>query len=191
MGHGLVVADLRPGSTLIQVALGAASALATLSLIPDSAKALVVNVGGTNYDVTTFTGKFSDNVSKFATPASGGVMPWWGDEGLAAQFAAAVNGNLGYPNSLNENSEFYAYSVSTGVNMRYKFSGNSNTPAGFFGGSVSPVSSYTWAQASLAPAAVPAPLPLFGAAAAFGFSRRLKKRIQATRRPLGPSHPNS
>ncbi|MFM7269843.1 MAG: hypothetical protein ACKOZT_14895 [Cyanobium sp.] len=42
---------------------------------------------------------------------------------------------------------------------------------------------YTWAQASLctAPAAVPGPLPLFGAGAAFGFSRRLRKRIQAAR----------
>ena len=67
------------------------------------AHALVVNVGGQDYDVTTFTGSFNDNLSKFATPANGGVMPWWttGPEGTsatAAQFAAAVGTALGTPN---------------------------------------------------------------------------------------------
>jgi hypothetical protein len=40
----------------------------------------------------------------------------------------------------------------------------------------------TYATATLAPppppAAVPGPLPLFGAAAAFGMSRRLRRKIQ-------------
>jgi hypothetical protein len=40
----------------LQVALGAAAALAAISLSPGSAQAYVVSVGGVQYDVTTFTG---------------------------------------------------------------------------------------------------------------------------------------
>jgi len=40
----------------LQVALGAAAALAAISLSPGSAQAYVVTVGGVQYDVTTFTG---------------------------------------------------------------------------------------------------------------------------------------
>ena len=65
-----------------QVALGAAAALAAISLSPGSAQAFVVNVGGVQYDVTTFTGTYNDNISKFETAANGGVMPWWGGGGL-------------------------------------------------------------------------------------------------------------
>jgi hypothetical protein len=61
-----------------QVALGAAAALAAISLSPGSAQAYVVTVGGVQYDVTTFTGTYNDNISKFETAANGGVMPWWG-----------------------------------------------------------------------------------------------------------------
>jgi hypothetical protein len=39
-----------------QVALGAAAALAAISLSPGSAQAYVVTVGGVQYDVTTFPG---------------------------------------------------------------------------------------------------------------------------------------
>lgn len=40
-----------------------------------------------------------------------------------------------------------------------------------------------------APAPVPGPLPLFGAAAAFGFSRKLRKRIQESRLTDGSCQP--
>jgi hypothetical protein len=47
-------------------------------------------------------------------------------------------------------------------------------------------SSARWAYAHLAP--VPGPLPLFGAAAAFGFSRKLRKRINDSK-AVGSSFP--
>jgi len=70
----------RTGSdaSLPQRAHGAAVALAALaavSLSPDSAHAYVVTVNSIQYDETTFTGSFSANTSKFATPANGGVLP--------------------------------------------------------------------------------------------------------------------
>ena len=83
-----------------KLALGATAVLAALSLSPGSAHAYVVTVGGIQYDVTTFTGSYNDNASKFATAANGGVMPWWGSGGgsLARDFTTAVGTNLGTPN---------------------------------------------------------------------------------------------
>jgi hypothetical protein len=48
---------------------------------------------------------------------------------------------------------------------------------------------FTWAQATLYTAPVPGPLPLFGAAAAFGFSRKLRKRIKLEPNALGSALP--
>lgn len=55
-------------NALPKLALGAAAALAAISLSPGSAQALVVTVGGVQYDVTTFTGTYNANASKFALP---------------------------------------------------------------------------------------------------------------------------
>ena len=60
----------------LRLALGAAAALAAISLSPGSAQAFVVTVGGLQYDVTTFTGSADANAVKFNTPANGGMMPW-------------------------------------------------------------------------------------------------------------------
>jgi hypothetical protein len=51
-----------------KLALGAAAALAAISLSPGSAQAFVVTVGGLQYDVTTFTGSYDANTSNFALP---------------------------------------------------------------------------------------------------------------------------
>jgi hypothetical protein len=40
---------------------------------------------------------------------------------------------------------------------------------------------WTTQAAHLSPAEVPGPLPLFGAAAAFGYSRRLRRRVSLSR----------
>ena len=82
----------------LQVALGAAAALAAISLSPGSAQAYVVTVGGVQYDVTTFTGTYNANTSKFALPPAPGVMPWWGSLSTVNQFAIAVAAALGAPN---------------------------------------------------------------------------------------------
>ena len=77
-------------SSLAKSALGAVVALGVLT--SGRAQALVVNVPGLPYvghgfggddtfagglyNVTTFTGSYNDNSSKFATAANGGVIPW-------------------------------------------------------------------------------------------------------------------
>jgi len=164
---------LRPrckATSLAKLAIGAAVAVGALAA--GSAQAYVVTVGGVQYDVTTFTGTYNGNTSKFQTAANGGVMPWFGNSTLATQFADAVAYNLGVlpapedyrgPNfAINNAIVSYSY-ANFGT---YSYSADSNT-------------STIWAQ--VAPAAsvpAPAPLPLFGAAAAFGFSRQLRKRIK-------------
>ena len=76
------------GKTAVKAAIGAAVALGALDA--GQAQALVVNLNGQIWNVTTFTGTYNDNTSKFATAANGGVMPWFGNQTMATQFADAV-----------------------------------------------------------------------------------------------------
>ncbi len=168
-----------------QLALGAAAALAAISLSPGSAQAYVVTVGGVQYDVTSFTGTYNDNTSKFATAANGGVMPWWGNSSLANQFANAVGNGLGTLNG--EEGPLFGYvqeGPGNGFISHVSFnSGNLN-----FGYKAINTSA-TWAQVTPSAAAAPGPLPLLGAAAAFGFSRQLRKRIKLAPAALGSALP--
>jgi len=147
--------------------------------------------------VTTFTGSYNDHKSKFAqTP--GGVMPWWGDSSLATQFSNALGDSLGTPNSIETLS---SAGSQTNINVGPYFAYNSivdkitflltDTAATYHPNPPSPLifsvdlnSSVTWAQV-VAPepknpktSTVPGPVPAIGAFAAFGFSRKLRKRIK-------------
>jgi hypothetical protein len=178
---------IRFSASFPKLAHGAAAALAAISLSQGSAQAFVVTVGGTQYDVTTFMGTYNDNISKFATPNNGGVMPWWegGGSGILAQeFATQVGLGLGLPNS--GTGPAFGYRLFGGVqNFRVD---SSNT---IFNQAVGDGQIFTYAQATLYTAPVPGPLPLFGAAAAFGFSRKLRKRIKLAPGALGSSLPQA
>jgi hypothetical protein len=181
----------------LQGALGAAlgAVVAGLALTGGQAKALVVNVGGQNYDVTTFTGSYDANVSKFTTTD----MPWWnlGDSGtLAGQFAAAVGsssvltgndmggGNAGGP--------FFAYAPAVGWSPLQTYVSQIAT-TGFPATRWNNTQSGTYAILASSPpaasstASVPGPLPILGVAAAFGFSRQLRKRIKSSTNALPSS----
>jgi hypothetical protein len=170
-----------------KLALGAAAALAAISLCPGSAQAFVVNVGVVQYDVTTFTGSYNDNTSKFALPPAPGVMPWWGSQSLAQQFAAAVGGNLGLPNNdFIDIGPFFGSSFEFGEVTATYFDGSGTNYNSF-----NPNASLTYARATVynPPAApVPGPLPALGAAAAFGFSRKLRKSIKRSTNAVSSSY---
>ena len=169
-----------------QVAIGAAAALAAIGLSPGSAHAYVVTVNSVQYDVTTFTGTYNANISKFALPTNGGVMPWYGSQSLALQFADAVGNTFGNP-------LYYAYGYVSDPGSGFDpirvqtilWTGSSSTGTG-----IDPGLSYQYAQVAPA-AAVPGPLPVFGAAAAFGFSRKLRRRIKLAQGALGSSQPRA
>jgi hypothetical protein len=194
---------------LASLALGLAAALAALS--PGQAQAFVVNVGGNAFDVTTFTGSYNAEPTKFALPSQGGVMPWWGSESLANMFAQAYLQDLAArpicqalgcnPNDLFViqgagplfawgsigqsliQAELPRTSVGAGGAVSYSVSTRL----------VSQSEPFAWAQASqpAPPTPAPGPLPLFGAAAAFGFSRKLRKRIKLAPGGLGSSLPQA
>lgn len=177
----------------VSIILGAAAAVAAISLNPGSAQAYEVTVGNIRYDITTFTSSPLSAAAKFQTPANGGVMPWYGNAELAQSFATGLKGNLGYPNCQIAGGcgggPFFAHERQSGgfTNsfLWYQSTNALRGPQGNLAGQFR-----TFAQAAfIGYIPVPGPLPLFGAAAAFGFSRKLRTRIQGSRRPLATSQP--
>ena len=163
------------------------------ALTAGQAQAVVVNVNSQDWDVTIFTGSYNTNISKFALPSAGGVMPWWGNNTLAASFASAVSNSFGKPNATYYGPYFgYKKDFITFFGDVIK----SATYAPDFGNvyQVQPSLSQTdvWAQAtkvSPPPATpVPGPLPALGAAAAFRYSRKLRKRIKSSTNAVSSSY---
>ena len=179
----------------VKMALAAVLALGSIGLTAGEANALVVNVGGQDYEVTAFAGSYTDHKAKFANPPAPGVMPWWGNQSLANTFATAVGTGLG--------TNF----IGVGPLFAWTFRPGPSPicPVDLIGVPGPGVCSYSWdtrlavpgvaaeylspndaefsyAQVDLVPSfalGVPGPLPLFGTAAAFGTSRQLRKRIKA------------
>ena len=107
-------------------------------------------------------------------------MPWWGSESLAEQFATAVGANLGTPvgGSFGPN---FANAIQNAGFAVYVNGKVFSPPSSIFNYSFTINETGTYATATLAPpppAAVPGPLPLLGVGAAFGMSRRLRRKIQ-------------
>jgi hypothetical protein len=168
---------------------GAAASLAAIAFSPAQANAYVVTVGGVQYNVTTFTGSYNANASNFDLPANGGVMPWWGNTALASDFATQVSSFFGYPNGpgigcATSCGPFFGYAANLGSFPNHFSKAYARTAEGPVNDVVAQpqTASFTWAQVS--PVTTPGPLPLLGAAAACGFSRRLRTRIQTSRHPL-------
>jgi len=167
------------------------------ALSAGQAQAVVVSVNGQNWNVTTFTGTFNANTSKFATPANGGVMPWWtgvnGQFSSANSFANAVALSLGLPNFGDIGGPLFPFSSQPPKPLlAYVQEDGLGGASTFFGcTNCNPVGRdeiATWAQAELVPAPAPGPLPVFGAAAAFGFSRKLRQRIKAGSNSVSSSY---
>ena len=129
---------------------------------------------------------------------------WWGDTNLASSLAVGLAGSpvfdnfpavLGPTSSTKTNTFTQLIQPTTVTNANVLFATASTGPGGFVLGSfASPANNYqtapgffvsdstvlTWAVGEFTPnqgTPTPGPLPLVGAAAAFGFSRRLRSRI--------------
>jgi hypothetical protein len=158
---------------LASILLLGSTALPLLTTSP--AAAVVVDIGGTSYDVSVSTTTYNSSSADFQTPSSGGLMPWWGDEMLASDFAKEVSDALG-PGWDNNYGPVFAYKVDTVLGQVSGLAQSLSNPGlqlDVFPTTTAPVSY------AIATAPVPLPLPLFGAAAGFGWSRRLKKRIRS------------
>jgi hypothetical protein len=166
-----------------------------VALLPVSAYAFQVVVAGQTYEMSKFTGSYNINAGMFALPP-GGMMPWYGNEALANQFAAAVGPGLG----LNVDfaipglgkvatGPLFSYSIGSGL-LGLQVTNNAlyyelTTPLLIETGTFSPLNiprsglvSTILSYATAKEVFVPGPLPLLGVGAAFGFSRRLSSRIR-------------
>lgn len=184
------IRDSRLSAKVAGAAVGAV--MAGLMLADSQAQALSVNVnvGGMDYEVTTFVGRYNDNPGIFNQTD----MPWWGNQLLAEQFAAAVGtrSSFGTPNnpSVGAGGPLFAFSLTNRGFVRSRLA--AVEPEGLILTSVERRGTGPWTfsvlctatSCSSAPAApsssVPGPLPVLGLAVAFGFSRQLRKRIKAS-----------
>jgi hypothetical protein len=159
--------------------VSATFALPLFSVAP--ASALMVTVDSIDYDVTVFNGSFNSNLSLFQVPPAG-KAPWWGNDIMAATFAQQVNDRLG-SGSTSGNGPIFAYEVS-GTDI-FGVSQDLDDPLTQSPETIAENAAVKYAIATplnSAPASVPAPLPVFGAAAALGWSRQIRKRNVGSKR---------
>jgi hypothetical protein len=169
------------------------------------AQAFVVTVdlgqgaGPQQWDVTTVMGTYTNLAAQLRT------MPWWLKTNLAGEFANKVGAAFGSPNSFpsgtnppsftnqNRGPYFAFYDDYDGplspltYSDSYWWSNGGNVSSNPASTTISASLNRTWAVAVLNNnnnTPVPGPLPVFGAAAAFGFSRKLRKRIKAKTNPV-------
>jgi len=166
-------------NTRISAALLTVSATIGLPLLAAlPAAAVTVTIGTNSYDVTVFTGSYSNYTSLFQA-LSPGQMPWWGDNtgDSASEFATQVYDLLGNGPTSGYGPVFAYELDSAGV---VGISQNLINPLVQNGESIAldtPVAYAIVTPLGQPPSPVPAPLPVFGAMAAFGYSRRIRKRM--------------
>ncbi len=129
------------------------------------------------------------------------ASPWWGDTNRAGTLASMLAGSQVFSGPVNAlmpplvtvTNTFTNFLNPTNVVNANVLFASSSAPSlgGIVNGSfwapatnpsapaflVDQATSFNWAVGTFEPDKVPAPLPLVGAAAAFGFSRRLRSRI--------------
>jgi hypothetical protein len=144
---------------------------------PLAAQAVTINVSGTDYEVFYTSTSYNTSPNLFGA-ASPGQMPWWGNPALASAFALEVYNQLGEDAYQTSYGPIFAFAYSpAGSGEVYGLAQNTldiNDQLDL--GSSSPLAAnvmhpYAYARANTP---VPAPMPLFGAAAAFGWARRLR-----------------
>jgi hypothetical protein len=156
---------------------------------PLAAQAVTVNLSGTDYEVFFTTTSYNTNPDLFGA-APPGQMPWWGNVSLASLFAAEVYDRLGENVYETSFGPVFAYGYSSaGSGEVYGLAQNTldiDDQLDLGLGSATPLaasSTYSYAYANVnTPVEVPAPVPLFGAAAAFGWSRRLRRRLRSNQK---------
>ena len=163
-------------STRVHVLAFAGASLLPLAS-PLAAQAVTINVSGTDYEIFYTSTSYNANPDLFGA-TSPGRMPWWSNAGLASLFAAELYDQLGEDVYPGRYGPVFAYDYnSAGSGEVYGVAQNtqdtndqlnldSSTPL-----AASVTYPYAYARANTP---VPAPMPLFGAAAAFGWARRLR-----------------
>jgi hypothetical protein len=148
---------------------------------PLAAQAVTINVSGTDYEVFYTSTSYNTNPGLFGS-ASPGQMLWWGNAALASAFALEVYNQLGEDVFQAGYGPIFAYDYNqAGSGEVYGLAQNTldiNDQLNL--DSIAPLADsvtypYAYARANTS---VPAPMPLFGAAAAFGWAKRIRKNLK-------------
>jgi len=115
----------------------------------------------------------------FSNPVAG--FGFWASEQntVGDHFTVVINGGavtLG-PSTISGFSSFYGFIADNSSEYITSLAFDSSNPSGGF----LTIDQFTTAQAPAQATGVPGPIPVLGSAAAFGFSRKLRRRIQASR----------
>jgi hypothetical protein len=170
-------------------AIAGLAALASMAAVVAPARAVIISVAGVQWDVTSTLLPAGTSVSEF-TSTYVTSQPWGKSsnpserKAIATDFAAALGGQLGYPNDLNQYGPFFAYLVETSPTL-YTSATQPQAPGSpvFQTATSDPADSLYYARATRVPSVVPGPLPILGGMAAFGWSRRLRRRVSLLTRP--------
>ncbi len=148
---------------------------------PLAAQAVTINVSGTDFEVFYTSTSYISSPNLFGA-ASPGQMPWWGNAALASTFAFEVYKQLGENVYQTGYGPVFAYAYNpAGSGEVYGLAQNTLDISDQLDlGSSYPLAAivmhpYAYARANNP---VPAPIPLFGAAAAFGWARRLRNNLK-------------
>jgi len=181
--------SMKDSSTASRTLLGAIATLGFCVICAGPSKAFIVNVGGTNWDVSTIDSTFDESKPLLE------AQPWFvgspsGDLNIARDFAINVGEAFGQPNSFGgQVGPFFVWDDTGGFIKAQAVNSldpsNPCPPAtdrcSFGLGQTGQVlRTYAVATRSEQSSDVPGPLPIFGAAAAYGYSRRLRKRIEGS-----------
>jgi hypothetical protein len=164
------VPSMKSPMRLSAIAVLAGTAASLLFSAP--AQAVGVNFGGVLYDVTVVETSYNGSVDLFQLPPLG-KMPWWGSQANADLFAGEVFDALGEGSTAGY-GPLFAYDYDPSIAEVIGSLQDLSAPGSFIDGTPAAGATVKYAIAS---APVPGPLPLFGAAAAFGWSRQLRRRI--------------
>ena len=144
---------------------------------PLAAQAVTINVSGADYEVFFAATSYIANPDLFGA-APPGRIPWWDNMGLASLFAAELYSQLGENVYQPGYGPVFAYGYNpAGSGEVYGLAQNTLDLSDQLDlGSATPLAAnvslpYAYARANTP---VPAPMPLLGAAAAFGWARRLR-----------------
>lgn len=170
-------------STRIHVLAFVGAALLPLAS-PLAAQAVSINVSGIDYEVFYTSTSYNANPDLFGA-GSPGQMPWWGSADLAYEFGLAMYDQLGEDVYQAGYGPVFAYAYnSTGFDEVYGRAQNTLDIDEQLDLPLAASATYPYAYAR-ANTSVPAPMPLFGAAAAFGWARRLRNNQKLIIRKAG------
>jgi hypothetical protein len=158
--------------------LGGVVTLLSVAAIGAPARAVVINVGGVDWTISAEVVNPGTNIDFFKTTYITS-QPWAGDGNLANDFASALGNQLTLPNPSNYGPFFAFDADGTATPYDVGVSG-SEGGSGAMAFTVRFDQPFTYAKATRV---VPGPLPVLGGMAAFGWSRRLRRRVTLLTRP--------